>query len=920
MRFVQILKNSVRHYFGETGPEADEQPRRRAKPQKEADIRTVEEFEKGGLNEDRYDRSDPMVADRYAVEDLADFLDLYSTHVWVYRCANAIAKAAASVKYSIKSNGEEISAEERPSFLLRPNPHMTWYELIETTFLHLELAGNAYWEVVKGEAGDGKIEFIFPLRPDRMKIEPDAKKKVKQYVYSVPGNKDIEYKPEEILHLKYTDAKDEFYGVPPVAAAKNDIILDFYATAWNKKFFKDGAEPGAVLETDQTLTDMAFNRLKAVWNKRHRGNPHEVAILEEGLKYKQITSKHADMQYLEGKKMSRDTILAAMHVPPVIVGLTEGVSYATSNDQKKIFWQHNIIPKLEQLEAFINSFLMPEKIAFNFITKTLASIIEDEEVKSRIAQANVSHGIWTINEARRLQWDMAPVEWGDTWQKPIGLVDVMAPPVIDPPPNNPGAGVTSGSDAGMASPTQVPIVNPRAPETQTSFTQADLSPNDLEKYEVPDPDWNDPLAVSDWHTFNLWKVSAGPDDRAIRRKIRDFFKAQGQRLAKRIESKWPVQKANEFNVETFLFDLAEEDGHLRAVIRPEAERLVKKYGNQLLVQMKSTKRMDLESPAIKNFLDGYAAARVRHINDHTRDLLRTELNKAYDLQEGVKAMMARVNQVFEGNLSVARAQRIARTEIVTLTNTGRFQAAQESGVVQVKRWISEQLPTTRDEKNGATHRHMHGKVVPLNEPFEAPNRAGGFDKMMHPGDLSASAENVCNCVCVASFFSGSEEFADIILGKMREQAVAIQKEAPAAPQPVVINNFIQVPPANPTPVQMTVQPTPVHVENNVDVQPTPVNVENKVDVQPTPIRVVNEIENNVDVQPTPVKVENTVNVEPAPVQAPVEKKDAPPVINVTVTPQIEVLTKMPAHNERIVLQRDEKGRITGAKKECEGSE
>src|SRR5206468_84154 len=115
--------------------------------------------------------------------------------------------------------------------------------------------------------------------PSRVRIIPDAKKKIKEYLYRVNG-KEISLPPETVLHLKYQDPLDEYYGIAPVFSAKNDVTLDFWMTSWAKSFFKKGTVPGGVLKTPQSLSDTAWSRLKATWNKFHLGpeNAHSIAI------------------------------------------------------------------------------------------------------------------------------------------------------------------------------------------------------------------------------------------------------------------------------------------------------------------------------------------------------------------------------------------------------------------------------------------------------------------------------------------------------------------------------------------------------------------------------------------------------------------------------------------------------------------
>lgn len=795
MRYLQFLKNAAAHYFGtapaqEPSPataEPDEDDAPQQPKEKTPNIRLLntEEDEspyplskaEQGRNRnpntlERYDRTDgQLIAERFSPDELREFLKLYSHHVWTYRCASLIAGCVASVVFTIKKNNKEIQEQDRSGFLKKPNFFMTWFDLFEKTFLHLELAGNAYLEVQR-DPRNGEIVALYMLRPDRVRIVPDSVKKIKRYEYWLPGNDIIKYEPQEILHLKYADALSDFFGVPPSAAANNDVILDLWATTWNKEFFVRGAEPGAVLETAASLTEMAWNRLMRIWNKRHRGKPHEVAILEEGLTYKPISSKHSDMQYLQGKEQNRDVVASAYGVPLSMLGV-QAKSTGSVNDEKKVFWQHNITTKVNRLERFLNTFLAQDGITFDFNTKTLVTIIEDEKIKSDIAQSNVAYGIWTVNEARKIQWDMAPVEWGDTYWANLGLWDVTKP--RPDASNEPNRSTNSGKQNDIPDPAQVPgkqKPNGRPPKDAVEKVEDGHS---LEKMVIPDPDWGNEQDVRDYEEYVLWKAAAGPEETAMRKRMADFFKEQGDRFASRLEQRWPVKKDDETDdILTFLFTTQEEDGQLRAVLVPQAQRILRAQGTTQLASLGVNERFTLANERVQKFLSEYGATRVRQINETTRELLRRELDRSHQAGEPIKLVLARIRDVFEGNVSAFRAQRIARTEVVTLTNTARFEAAVASGVVVTKRWISERISTTRQRANGENHIHMHGQTRPLMEPFEAQSRSG-LEKMMHPGDLQASAENVCNCICIAAYNAGTSEFQDIL---------TTDPEQPPSPVPV----------------------------------------------------------------------------------------------------------------------------------------
>lgn len=97
---------------------------------------------------------------------------------------------------------------------------------------------------------------------------------------------------------------------------------------------------------------------------------------------------------------------------------------------------------------------------------------------------------------------------------------------------------------------------------------------------------------------------------------------------------------------------------------------------------------------------------------------------------------------------MAKAQRIARTEMATARNSAAHAAALEladSGVPIAKRWVA-----ARDERTRETHVAAHGTVKEVHDPFEV-----GADRLDHPGDrVNGSPREVINCRCVCSYLEG----------------------------------------------------------------------------------------------------------------------------------------------------------------------
>ena len=63
-----------------------------------------------------------------------------------------------------------------------PNPEMTSFVFRETMMTHLLLWGNAYAQIIRN--GKGEVLGLYPLMPDRMKVDRDDKGQI-YYEYFV---------------------------------------------------------------------------------------------------------------------------------------------------------------------------------------------------------------------------------------------------------------------------------------------------------------------------------------------------------------------------------------------------------------------------------------------------------------------------------------------------------------------------------------------------------------------------------------------------------------------------------------------------------------------------------------------------------------------------------------------------------------
>ena len=224
-------------------------------------------------------------------KDYQLMIDNYKS--WSYACANKNATAVAAKKpLAYKRIKGRDGEEELQRIYDHPfldlingvNPFSNRYELFLLTMLHLELTGNAYWWVPKNVLGIP--QQIWNLPSHWMRIVPSESQFIRGYVMRVPGKgTPIPFEEGEIIHFKYPNPDDLYYGVSPTWAAQYGIDFNNEVKKWGINFFRNNAQPSGVLSTEDSLTDQEFDRMLLQWDKRHKGNKNagKIAILEGGL-------------------------------------------------------------------------------------------------------------------------------------------------------------------------------------------------------------------------------------------------------------------------------------------------------------------------------------------------------------------------------------------------------------------------------------------------------------------------------------------------------------------------------------------------------------------------------------------------------------------------------------------------------------
>ena len=343
----------------------------------------------------------------------------------VFACVRVLAESIASLPlhvYRRSENGNQEKAETHPLYFLlhdEPNPEMTSYSLRETMMVHILLYGNAYAQILRN--GRGEVVGLYPLLPNKMRVERDDKTGLLYYSYTrfdkepptMEGNTVI-LPPEDVLHIPGL-SMDGLVGLSPIAACRNAVGAGLAADEYSSKYYANGAAPMGILETPTLIKNPDL--LRQSWNEAFGGsrNAGKVAVLEQGTTFKAISLSPQDSQLLETRKFSVEEICRIFRVPPHMVQNLERATFNNIEQMSLDFVMYSLMPYLKRWEQSMSRSLLTQEEKKRLVIQFNVDGLLRGDYKSRMEgySIGINNGFLCPNDVRRLEgFDLIPAEQG----------------------------------------------------------------------------------------------------------------------------------------------------------------------------------------------------------------------------------------------------------------------------------------------------------------------------------------------------------------------------------------------------------------------------------------------------------------------------------------------------------------------------
>lgn len=344
-------------------------------------------------------------------------------------CVTLLAESIAQLPcelYQRDENGGRRRATDHPLYDVihsQPNRKDTSFEYYEQQQGVLGLEGNSYSLIDRH--GNGDIAELIPINPKKVIVlkGPDG-----MPYYELPELG--ETVPMRMMHhIKYFSL-DGYIGTSPIQTNADVLGLGMAVEQHAAQVFARGTTMSGVIERPKEAgaikSQASIDKLLAKWTDRYSGvrNAFSVALLQEGMSYKQLSQDNEKAQLLQSRQWTVNEVCRLYKIPPHMIQLLDKSTNNNIEHQGLQYVMYTLLAWLKRHEAaMMRDLLLPSERRDFYIEFNVSSLLRGDQ-KSRYESYALGRqwGWLSVNDIRRME-NMAPVEGGDTYLTPLNMVD-----------------------------------------------------------------------------------------------------------------------------------------------------------------------------------------------------------------------------------------------------------------------------------------------------------------------------------------------------------------------------------------------------------------------------------------------------------------------------------------------------------------
>lgn len=346
----------------------------------------------------------------------------------VARSVKLLAESIAQMPCDVyKRNGDEREkAPEHPLYDLlkyQPNQKDSAFEYFERGQGFLGLNGNHLAIIERNP--NYSVKELIPVHRDKVVI---LKGSDGLPYYKIPEWDNKVLTMRDIHHVKGFSL-DGYQGLSPIQTNADTIGLALAVDEHAASSHNNGAVLSGVITRPKeagTIGQDAINNIVSTFKERHSGvrNKFGVAMLQEGMDYKQMAMTHEQAQLIESRKLSVADISRLYGIPLALLNETAGESYKSVEQNTLNYLTFALMPWIRRWESAMHrDLLQPSERKKYFIEFNFSGLIRGD-IKTRYDAYAIARqwGWLSLNDIRRLE-NLPPVTGGDVYLTPLNMVD-----------------------------------------------------------------------------------------------------------------------------------------------------------------------------------------------------------------------------------------------------------------------------------------------------------------------------------------------------------------------------------------------------------------------------------------------------------------------------------------------------------------
>ncbi|MBJ3485181.1 phage portal protein, partial [Salmonella enterica subsp. enterica serovar Kentucky] len=286
----------------------------------------------------------------------------------------------------------------------QPNKKDTAFEYFEQQQGLLGLEGNCYSIIDRD--GKGYPRELIPVNPKKVIVlkGPDG-----MPYYELPEIG--ETLPMRMMHHVKVFSLDGYIGSSPIQTNADVLGLNLAVEEHASQVFRRGCTMSGVIERPQEATPIKsqekIDQLLAKWTDRYSGmrNAFSVALLQEGMSYKQLSQDNEKAQLLQSRQWGVEEVCRLYKIPPHMVQMLEKATNNNIEHQGLQFVMYTLLAWLKRHEgALMRDLLLPSERGELYIEFNVSGLLRGDQ-KSRYESYALGRqwGWLSVNDIRRME-------------------------------------------------------------------------------------------------------------------------------------------------------------------------------------------------------------------------------------------------------------------------------------------------------------------------------------------------------------------------------------------------------------------------------------------------------------------------------------------------------------------------------------